>query len=97
MRKLLQFLSIFVLAGVMAACSSISSLSDGGRPDRTVVTPHSPTGLLNLQLARQYAAEGRFELAREHYLLALAASNDHNRDSIAQELHATDMMIKTLR
>ena len=97
MRKLLQLFTILLLAGILAACSTVSSLSAGGRPDRSVVTPHSPTGLLNLQLARQYAAEGRYELAKEHYLLALAASDDHNRDSIAQELHATDLMIKTLR
>ena len=94
MRKFLQLLTILLLAGIVAACSTLSA---GGAPDRTVVTPHSPASLQNLLLARQYGAEGRYELAREHYLLALSASDDRNREGIAHELHATDMMIKTLR
>lgn len=95
-KKTLKLLATLLLAGVfflLPACSYVTYVS----PTRTVVTDHSPNSLVNLQLGRQYVAEGRYELAKEHYLMALAASDDQNRESIAQELHSVDMMIKTQR
>lgn len=63
----------------------------------TTVVHSSAASIHNLQLGRQYVAEGRYELAREHYLFALAASDEMNKDVIAQELHAVDLMVKTQR
>ena len=63
----------------------------------TTVVHNSAASIHNLQLGRQYIAEGRYELAREHYLFALAASDETKKDVIAQELHAVDLMVKTQR
>lgn len=63
------------------------------------LTAHNPVSLQNYRTARAYSAEGRLELAREHYLLAYAAAEDDFalRDALERELRAIDMMIKTLR
>ncbi len=48
--------------------------------------------------ARYFQAQGRYDLAREHYLLALAAARDNEeRDVLNQELQTVDLQIKTLR
>ena len=48
--------------------------------------------------ARYFQAQGRYELAREHFLLALAAARtDAERDMLDQELRTVDLQIKTLR
>jgi len=70
------------------------------RPDMDVaLTSHNPVSLQNYRTARTYSAEGRFELAREHYLLAYAAAEGDAvlRVTLERELRAIDMMIKTLR
>ncbi len=52
----------------------------------------------DLKLAKKYAKERRYELARQHYLLALASSNTAElRDSIQRELQVIDLKIRTLR
>ena len=62
------------------------------------VNEHTPDSLANYQLGRNYAAAGRYELAREHYLIALAAANTAAmQEALAQELGSIDMMIKSLR
>jgi hypothetical protein len=66
--------------------------------ERVVVTPQDPNCLWQLQQARQYVAQGRYELAKEHYLMALAACKDgESNETVAQELKATDLMIQTQR
>lgn len=64
-----------------------------------VMTHYNPISLQNYQTAREYSAAGRYELAREHYLLAYAAAGDDVslRDALARELKAVDLMIKSLR
>ncbi len=48
--------------------------------------------------ARYFQAQGRYDLAREHYLLALAAVRDNEeREILNQELQTVDLQIKTLR
>jgi hypothetical protein len=43
-------------------------------------------------------AQGRYELAREHFLLALAANSDPKlRPAIAEGLQGADAMVQTLR
>ena len=78
-----------------------SAPSEGtSRPGAAVVlTEHNPVSLQNYLAARAYSAEGRLELAREHYLLAYAAAEDDAvlRAALERELKAIDMMIKTLR
>ena len=60
---------------------------------------HNPVALHNYTIAREYSATGRYELAREHFLLAYAAAGDDSpmQDALHRELKAVDLMIKTLR
>ena len=63
------------------------------------LTGHNPVSLHNYKTARAYSLQGRFELAREHYLLAHAAAEGDFalQDMLEKELVAVDRMIKTLR
>ena len=64
--------------------------------DREVLTNYDANCLWNIQVARDYTAQGRYELAREHFLLALASSDDpETRQLISRELKSVDTMIKT--
>lgn len=102
-RSIVILLSCMILLA-LSGCSwlrGFSSPSAGNsRPGADVVlTGHTPVSLHNYRTARMYSAEGRLELAREHYLLAYAAAENDNelRAVLERELRAVDMMIKTLR
>lgn len=88
---------MLLAALLLAGCGNTlvkSAFSD----ERMVVTPQDPNSLWNLQMGREYVAAGRYELAREHYLMALAASADtETRAVVAHELESVDLMIKTMR
>ena len=64
-----------------------------------VLTSHNPISILNYQQARQYSAQGRYELAREHFLLAYAAAEGNTtlRGMLQHEIKGVDLMIRTLR
>lgn len=66
--------------------------------DVATATPPAQS-LINFKQGREYAAQGRYELAKEQYLLAYAGSEDNGamRDAAAREVQAMDMMIKTQR
>ncbi len=52
----------------------------------------------NLSFAKKYRTEGRYELARQHYLLALATCNTTTlRDTIQRDLQTLELQIRTLR
>ena len=62
------------------------------------VAPHNSNSLWHLQLGRDYAAKGRYELAREHLLMAVASNSDpHMQGLLTHELKSVDTMIKTQR
>ena len=66
--------------------------------ERAAVTPYNSNFLWHLKTGRDYVTQGRYELAKEHYLMALAASNDgESREVASQELKAVDLMIQTQR
>ena len=66
--------------------------------ERTVVTPQGPNCLQHLKQGRGYAAQERYELAKEQYLMAVAACDDGDtREVAARELRSVDMMIQTQR
>ncbi len=66
--------------------------------ERVVVSPQNPNCLQHLKQARDYVAQERYELAKEQYLMALAACNDgESRQVATQELKSVDMMIQTQR
>lgn len=62
------------------------------------VTPYDSQAIWHLQAGRDFAAQGRYELAKEQYLMALAANNEPQaRTVITRELKSIDMIIQTQR
>ena len=92
------------LALALAGCASKEEPASVGNthtaPEANVaLTVHNPISLLNYRQARTYAAQGRYELAREHYLLAYAAAEGDGalRGMLQREIKGVDMMLRTLR
>lgn len=88
------------LIPALAGCGLFSSGADKNpRPGSEVaLLAENPVSLNNYRAAREYALAGRYELAREHYLLAYAAAADGPlKDMLERELEAADLMIRTLR
>lgn len=86
--RLLRILLVPLLMGlILAGCSFHSPL-----------VAESDETMENWVLARRYQAEYRYELARQHYALALAAAQTPNAvERLKQELAVVDLQIKTLR
>jgi hypothetical protein len=52
----------------------------------------------NWQLARDYERQMRYELARQHYLLALASCRSESTQAqLRRELESVDLQIRTMR
>ncbi len=67
-------------------------------PQIVMAPAYDGNALFNLYLGRQFVAEGRFELARERFLLGLASAREEGmRDSLVAELRSVDRMIQSLR
>ncbi len=87
------FILLLLLITFTGACSSPTVPRQ-----RFAAPPYHENTLANFTVARLYMSEGRFELAREHLLLALASARDEDmRSRLAQELEAVEMMIATRR
>lgn len=90
MKKLiLVFLAFLTLAD--AACSSryANSPTVGQGPDISVEY---------LQEARKFRDEGRYDLARQSYALALSTCRSNaNLEIIKHELAGTELLIRTMR
>ena len=68
------------------ASAAFDSLAD------TRVTMH------NWKLARDYERQMRYELARQHYLLALASCrSESTQTQLRRELESVDLQIRTMR
>ncbi len=64
----------------------------------TEYKPIPPETKRNLSFAKKYEKERRYELARQHYLLALSTSNTTTlRDTIRRDLEMIELKIRTLR
>ena len=94
----LLFAALSAFAMLMAGCGAKDGEEYSGKVG-AVMTGRNPICIQNYRIARQYSSAGRFELAREHYLLAYAAAGDDPqlRDTLARELNAVDLMIRSLR
>lgn len=65
---------------------------------RSPLVAESDETMDNWLLARRYQAEYRYELARQHFALALATAKTLGVvEQLQQELAAIDLQIKTLR
>lgn len=97
MKKLILTAALAASLLACAACSTIGGAKEEVAAS-TAVVHYNADSLHNYKTARDFAAQGRYELAREHYLLALAATTDpYLQDALAQEIESVDMMIKTMR
>ena len=83
---------MIVLLGIFTACGC-------SRHDSEVMAaPYADEALYNYQTGKYYLADGRYELAKESFTLALAASrNPEMRLALMRELDSVNMMIQTLR
>ncbi|MBQ7607013.1 MAG: hypothetical protein IJU76_03455 [Desulfovibrionaceae bacterium] len=77
------------------------SLADNGKADEILpYAGQSSSGLSSRYLyeARKYRAQGRYELARQSYVLALSICGSPRRlQTIRQELDGLELMLRTLR
>jgi hypothetical protein len=95
-----RYVPVLILALTCLAaggCGSVYYKLTGIAPPReVVVTVREPQAMLNFTKGREYAARGRYELAREQYLHAYAASEGDSilRSAAAREVQAMDLLIK---
>lgn len=65
---------------------------------KVAIIPESGETLTNWSLAHEYQAQGRYELARQHFVLALASSRTTDSQATLQrELDALERMIQAMR
>jgi hypothetical protein len=86
---------ILCLAPLLAGCGK----KEYKQPGYGIATvPYHEQTLQSLTLSRQYMAQGRYELAKQRLLLALAVERDSGmRARLSEELASVDKMIQTLR
>jgi hypothetical protein len=87
-----------ILSLLAGGCSFAEFIGFENESADTAVVEYNPDCLRNYRAGRDFAAAGRYELAREHYILALASSGGSNlREALTHELDNIDLMIKSLR
>jgi hypothetical protein len=97
-------LSLCCLLLLSAGCSSLSQGQGESSSFFQETTPqvmavnYDGHALYNFQLGRGYLAGGRYELARDSFLLALASSkNDALRRDAVAELESVNRLIRSQR
>lgn len=81
-------------AALLLACA----LGLTGCASQTAVTAEADETIDTWMAARRYQAEGRYELAKQYYSLALASARTQSAlDQLQRELFSVDMQIRTLR
>ncbi|MCL1984944.1 MAG: hypothetical protein FWG59_00650 [Betaproteobacteria bacterium] len=81
---------VFVQPGRVRAADDVSAAFDSLADTRA--TTH------NWKLARDYERQMRYELARQHYLLALASCrSEPSQTQLRRELESVDLQIRTMR
>ena len=86
------------IALVLAVALLLSGCGMFTPKPRPEAVPYDDAALYNFQLGRHYQTRGRLELARDRFLQALAtARNDDMRERAAEEIEATDRLIRSQR
>ncbi|WP_066851541.1 hypothetical protein [Halodesulfovibrio spirochaetisodalis] len=93
---------ILALVVALTGCTALRSKNKTAvhRPAtyKVVASPYSSNSMQNLYIGRQYVAEQRYELAKEHFLLGLASAEHENmREQLVSEITAVNRLIETLR
>ncbi len=64
----------------------------------TVTTAETDETIHNWALARNFQAQGRYELAKQYYSLALSSVRTQSAlDTLSRELGAVDLQLRTMR
>ncbi len=93
--KILLPLLCLALAAVFCAGCSMLGLSGS---KSAAAANYSDQSLYNYKQGQYYASAGRFEVAKEYYLLALAATTDPEmQEAISRDLEAADAAIQIQR
>ncbi len=89
---------------ICLACAALNlvqgTMASAAIPEQLVCASQQTKSLemRYLKEARQYRAEGRYELARQSYVQALSICSDENRlKIIRQELDGLELLQRTLR
>lgn len=86
---------IWRVLGIFLLCSGLFFAS---ACTKVAVIPEAEETVYNWSQARDYQAQGRYELARQHYLLALAAARTaESQQTLQRELDSVDRMLEALR
>lgn len=94
MRRLI-FLLFFLTILTPCAFIQLGCASRGAEPS---VGQGPNISIAYLQQARRYRDEGRYDLARQSYALALSTCrSDANLDIIKRELAGCELLIRTMR
>lgn len=93
---------IVALMVALSGCSALKSKKQAAvqRPAeyKVVASPYSSNSMQNLYIGRQYIAQQRYELAKEHFLLGLASAEHENmREQLVSEITAVNRLLETLR
>lgn len=96
MRKLfLLSLATLFITSAPAWCEPIGGYPITGNP---TVSKNTDLSVKFIEQARKYRDEGRLELARQSYALAISTChNNANLEIIRRELAGVELMIRTMR
>lgn len=93
--------SLFIIIWITAAISYADTLSsyDYDMEHNIISTPGSNTASIQyLKQARAYRSDGRYELAKQSYVLALSVCADNKTlSTIRRELAGVELLIRTMR
>lgn len=79
-------------------CSLFSGGSTGPDGKSVAAVNYSDEALHNYKQGKYYSSAGRYELAREYYLMAMASAADPLlQEAISHDLAAVDYMIRMQR
>ncbi|THB71833.1 MAG: hypothetical protein D6E12_00555 [Desulfovibrio sp.] len=97
--SLLTLIALALLASAgLAGCSAGVQYTGGNQDAEIAGAPYHEHAMQNLLLGRRYMAQGRYELARERFLIGLAAAqNPEMKRILAQEVQGCDMMVQSQR
>ena len=92
-------LFLILLLALPAGCgASAGDSAEAARGLRPAAAPYNENALNNLFIGRTYLAQGRYALAKEHFLIGLASAEDPEvRAQLRHEVQAADMMITIQR
>lgn len=89
-------LGVLCKLACMAALSSLACVA--GCAAHVTHMPEASETVANWQAARNFQAQGRYELARQYYVVALAtARSPETQTTLKREIEATDRMLQAFR